>query len=75
MPKQIEDGIFRALEKVANVDDDAIFRAFRLLIRATLRTNYFQPGHAALAFKIDSRAIISLLPPPCPLVEIFGLQR
>jgi glutamate dehydrogenase len=69
--KAIEDQIFKALEKVGNADDDAIFRAFRLLIRATLRTNYFQKNRPSLAVKLDSRAIISLLPPPCPLVEIF----
>ena len=65
-----------ALEKVANADDDAIFRTFLLLVRATKRTNYFQRDAAglpkpALAFKIDSQMISSLLPPPAPLVEIF----
>ena len=65
-----------ALEKVANADDDAIFRTFLLLVRATKRTNYFQRDAAglpkpALAFKIDSQMIAALLPPPAPLVEIF----
>ncbi len=71
-----ETAILAALEKVGNADDDAIFRAFLALIRATLRTNYFRVGEDGrpsqeLAFKIDSQAVATLLPPPAPLVEIF----
>ena len=77
----VETRILAALDSVANADDDAIFRTVLLLIRSTLRTNFFQRGSAqlgaggearpALAMKIDSQAIASLLPPPRPLVEIF----
>ena len=72
----VEARILAALDGVANADDDAIFRTVLLLVRSTLRTNYFQRGpdgqpRPALALKIDSQAIASLLPPPRPLVEIF----
>src|SRR5690606_2623242 len=36
--------IFAALDNVSSLDDDRILRAFLHLIRATLRTNYYQPG-------------------------------
>jgi glutamate dehydrogenase len=67
---ETEASIEAALEAVSNADDDAILRAFGTLIRATLRTNYFQ-DKPVLSFKLDSRALGSLLPPPRPMVEIF----
>ncbi len=63
------------LGAVASADDDRILRRFLNLVRATLRTNYFQTGPDGgpkpyLAFKLDSRAIEDL-PAPRPLVEIW----
>jgi len=63
------------LATVESADDDRILRRFLNLIRATLRTNYFQNGadggpRPALAFKLDSRAVDEL-PAPRPLVEIW----
>jgi glutamate dehydrogenase len=67
---ETEKAIEAELEAVTNADDDAILRAFGTLIGATLRTNYFQ-NKPVLSFKLDSRALANLLPPPRPLVEIF----
>ena len=51
-----------ALDEVANLDEDRILRSYIGLIRATLRTNYFQPGldgapKPYLSFKLDPRRI------------------
>jgi len=64
-----------ALEEVANLDQDRIIRRFANLIRATVRTNFYQPDADGkpkpyLSFKLDSRAIDEL-PLPRPMVEIF----
>ncbi len=64
-----------ALAAVDGADDDRILRRFLTLIRATLRTNYFQTGTDGghkpyLSLKLDSRAIDDL-PLPRPLVEIW----
>ena len=37
-------GIEAALEAVSNLDEDRILRSYLLLIRKTLRTNYYQRG-------------------------------
>ncbi|MCH7888863.1 MAG: NAD-glutamate dehydrogenase [Proteobacteria bacterium] len=71
----IERRIGPALDAVPNLDEDRILRRFHNLIRATLRTNYFQTGADGaakpyLSFKLDSRAIDEL-PPPRPWVEVF----
>ncbi len=68
-----------ALDEVANLDEDRILRSYVGLIRATLRTNFFQPGDAGdrggapkpyLSFKLDPRRIPEL-PEPRPMFEIF----
>jgi glutamate dehydrogenase len=63
------------LDGVASLDDDRILRAYLNLIRATLRTNYYQPGSdgrpkSYLSFKFDP-AQIAELPLPKPKFEIF----
>ncbi|MEM7587660.1 MAG: NAD-glutamate dehydrogenase domain-containing protein, partial [Acidobacteriota bacterium] len=63
------------LENVAHLDEDRIIRRYENLIRAILRTNFFQPDDAGnrrpyLSFKIDSRQITNL-PRPRPMCEIF----
>ena len=64
-----------ALDEVVNLDEDRILRSYIGLIRATLRTNYFQPGldgapKPYLSFKLDPRRIPEL-PEPRPKYEIF----
>jgi glutamate dehydrogenase len=70
------------LDAVASLDHDRILRAFLGLIRATLRTNFFQteqvPGAAPgvtrpksyVSFKLDPQAVPDL-PQPRPAFEIF----
>ena len=63
------------LEQVHNLNVDRILRHFVELVRATLRTNYYQLDDAGkakeyLSFKLDPRAI-SEMPRPKPMYEIF----
>jgi glutamate dehydrogenase len=63
------------LERVARLDEDRILRAFRAVIGASLRTNYFQtePSGAPkpyLSFKLDPQKLPDL-PLPRPMFEIF----
>jgi len=70
--------ILAAFDKVASLDEDRILRAYLAVIRATLRTNYYQTmdGTAAgavkpwVSFKLDPHAIPDL-PLPRPKFEIF----
>jgi glutamate dehydrogenase len=71
----IEKEIKAALEAVTNLDEDRILRSFLLLIRKSLRTNFYQrdtEGHPKpyLSIKLASQEI-DLLPLPRPLVEIY----
>ncbi|MBY8888018.1 NAD-glutamate dehydrogenase [Streptomyces sp. PTM05] len=76
---ELTDGLLEeldgALDQVASLDEDRILRAFLTLIKATLRTNYFQldgDGHARpyLSMKFDPQAIPEL-PAPRPAYEIW----
>ncbi len=74
-PDDIEKRILHALESVSSLDEDRIFRRLLELMKATLRTNYFQLTQDQkpkdyLSFKLSSRDI-SELPQPAPLYEIF----
>src|SRR6185437_1129076 len=71
------EGIVAAIEQrlddVANLDEDRILRSFLLLVRKSLRTNYYQRTPAGqakpyLSVKLASLEI-DLLPAPRPLVE------
>ena len=71
----IEQQILQALESVPSIDEDYILRRLLQLIKATLRTNYFQYNKegqikAYLSIKLSS-ALIPDLPLPAPLYEIF----
>ncbi len=71
----IERRIVPVLDAIPNLNEDRILRRFYNLIKATLRTNYFQVLEDGavkpyLAFKLDSEAIEEL-PKPRPWVEIF----
>lgn len=72
---QIEAAIQFDLEKVSNLDEDRIIRRLIDVVKATLRTNYFQTDAAGqlksyLSIKLDP-ARIPDLPLPRPLFEIF----
>ena len=63
-----------ALDEVANLDEDRILRSYIGVIRATLRTNYFQRGADGspkpyVSFKLDPHKIPEL-PEPRPKYEI-----
>ena len=62
--------ITRALDDVASLDHDRILRSFLELIRATIRTNHFQPDRPALAMKLQPVHIRDL-PEPRPMFEIW----
>ena len=60
---------------VSSQDEDRILRAFRGVIRATLRTNYYQrddagPAKPYMSFKLDAKQVPEL-PLPRPEFEIF----
>ena len=64
-----------ALDAVSNLDEDRILRSFLGLIRATLRTNYYQKTEQGankpyVSFKFDPSKIPEL-PEPRPMYEIF----
>ena len=64
-----------ALDEVANLDEDRILRSYIGVVRATLRTNYFQHGAGGapksyVSFKFDPQRIPEL-PEPRPKYEIF----
>jgi glutamate dehydrogenase len=73
--ERIDAQLAAELEKVPSLDADRILRAFLTLIRATLRTSYFQRGGGGrpkeyIAFKLDARSI-DFLPLPRPVFEVF----
>ncbi|GAA2502489.1 NAD-glutamate dehydrogenase [Streptomyces longisporus] len=64
-----------ALDQVASLDEDRILRSFLTVIKATLRTNFFQEAaggkpHAYVSMKFDPQAIPDL-PAPRPAYEIW----
>ncbi|MEA2755515.1 MAG: glutamate dehydrogenase, partial [Aliidongia sp.] len=72
---RIVQEIATALDAVTNLDEDRILRSFLLLIRQSLRTNFYQTTPSGepkpyLSIKLASQEI-DLLPLPRPLVEIY----
>ncbi|WMX46746.1 NAD-glutamate dehydrogenase [Streptomyces roseicoloratus] len=64
-----------ALDQVASLDEDRILRSFLTVIKATLRTNFFQKTadgkrHPYVSMKFDPQAIPDL-PAPRPAFEIW----
>ncbi|MDE2272457.1 MAG: NAD-glutamate dehydrogenase [Xanthomonadaceae bacterium] len=76
--EQQVDGLINAIKallvNVSSLDDDRILRGFMSLIRATLRTNYFQEhdGRPAeyISYKFDSHQVPDV-PKPVPYREIW----
>lgn len=75
LAERIAGSIVDALDKVDNLNDDKILRRYLELIKATLRTNYFQStadGEAKnyFVFKLNPHEIADI-PLPRPMFEIF----
>lgn len=74
--KEIEQQIQNQLKSVSSIDQDRILQNYLSVIKATLRTNFYQEGvlegvdERALAFKIDPNTLDEA-PLPRPHVEIF----
>jgi len=71
----LEKSLHEALDAVVNLDEDRILRHLLEVIRATLRTNYFQRDAQEqvkpwISFKLNPNRIADL-PLPRPLYEIF----
>jgi glutamate dehydrogenase len=71
----IAEQITKALDDVASLDQDRILRALLGVVRATLRTSYFQLDESGqprdyVAFKLDPKAVPEL-PAPRPAYEIW----
>ncbi|MCB1561835.1 MAG: NAD-glutamate dehydrogenase, partial [Xanthomonadales bacterium] len=66
--------LYGLLDNVSSLDEDRILRSFMSVIRATLRTSYYQERDGrpqeAISFKLDS-ARVPDLPKPRPYREIF----
>ncbi len=73
---ELEQSLLERLDGVASLDEDRILRTFINLIKATVRTNFYQTGESVdgvengLAFKIRSRDLEEA-PRPRPWREIF----
>ena len=72
---ELSAALDHALDQVASLDGDRVLRAFLAVIRATLRTNAYQPGPDGqpkryLSFKLDP-SMIPELPLPKPMFEIW----
>ena len=73
--QKLEQAILAALDNVAVLNEDRILRRYLDLIKATLRTNFFQNGadgqpKAYFSFKLSPR-LIPEIPRPVPKFEIF----
>ncbi|ASJ75581.1 NAD-glutamate dehydrogenase [Granulosicoccus antarcticus] len=69
------DNIDAQLDSIVSLDEDRILRAYRNVILATLRTNFYRTDEQGqlrdyLSFKLDSKAVPDL-PLPRPMVEVF----
>ena len=71
--QKLEQAILAALDNVAVLNEDRILRRYLDLIKATLRTNFYQTdaqGNSYFSFKLNPRAIPEI-PRPVPKYEIF----
>jgi glutamate dehydrogenase len=75
----LEQEIQTSIDAISSLDEDHILRNFFSLIKATLRTNYFQKNvdgqpKEYVSFKLDT-AQVPDLPPGQPIYEIFVYSR
>jgi glutamate dehydrogenase len=75
LSEELVERITGLLDGVESLDQDRILRSYLTLIKATLRTSFFQRGpdqrpKSYVAFKLDPQAIPDL-PQPRPKYEIF----
>ena len=73
--QKLEQAILAALDNVAVLNEDRILRRYLDLIKATLRTNFYQNDASGapksyFSFKLNPRAIPDI-PRPTPKFEIF----
>ncbi|HLD68521.1 MAG TPA: NAD-glutamate dehydrogenase, partial [Pseudomonas sp.] len=73
--QRLEQAIISALDDVAVLNEDRILRRYLDLVKATLRTNYYQTdangqNKSYFSFKFNPR-MIPELPKPVPMFEIF----
>ena len=73
--QKLEQAILAALDNVAVLNEDRILRRYLDLIKATLRTNFYQTDaqgqlKSYFSFKLNPRAIPDI-PRPVPKYEIF----
>ncbi|MCO7544269.1 NAD-glutamate dehydrogenase [Stutzerimonas nitrititolerans] len=73
--QRLEQAILSALDEVAVLNEDRILRRYLALIKATLRTNFYQAdadgkAKSYFSFKLDPRSIPEM-PRPVPMYEIF----
>ncbi len=73
--KKIENHLSTMLKQVDSLNEDRVLRLIKTIIKATLRTNFYQKTPEGgvkpyLSIKLDSRSI-DVLPDPKPFREIF----
>jgi glutamate dehydrogenase len=73
--RSVRQALLRILDSISSADQDRILRAFTDVVRAMLRTNYFQHDargqhHEYMSFKFDS-TLLPDLPKPRPHREVW----
>jgi len=72
---EADDQVRDAFRGVANLVDDEVLRAIENLVRAALRTNFYQrPERPVLSIKVESRKVEGMVSPR-PLYEIYVHSR
>ncbi|HEY3119057.1 MAG TPA: NAD-glutamate dehydrogenase domain-containing protein, partial [Vicinamibacteria bacterium] len=73
--ERTEDAMREALDSVRSLAEDEVLRAMHNLVRASLRTNFFQhPERPVFSIKVESRKVEGM-PSPRPLYEIYVHSR
>jgi len=72
---QIAQALDAALDTVATLDGDRVLRAYAAVVRASLRSNYYQRGadeqlKSYVSLKLDPQQVPEL-PAPLPMYEVF----
>lgn len=75
LTEEVEADLRELLEAVEGLDADRVLRSYRTLVRATVRTSFYQRGEdgrprSYVSFKLSPRDIADL-PEPRPAHEIF----